>query len=61
MAIIPINPLYKKMFHANIDLKLKVVIATTRRSGLPKSKTKTIKPPVSRHMASNAESLPNYL
>ena len=49
------------MFHANIDLKLKVVIATTSLSGLPKSNTKTISPPVSKHIANNAESLPKDL
>ena len=55
------NPLYRKIFHANIDLKLKVVIATTSLSGLPRSNTKTMSPPVSKHIANNADSLPNDL
>ena len=56
-----IKPLYKNTFHANIDLKLKVVIATISRSGLPRSNTKTIKPPVNRQMARRADNLPRGL
>ena len=55
------KPLYKNTFHANIDLKLKVVIATISRSGRPRSRTKTIKPPVNRQMAKSADSLPRGL
>ena len=56
-----IKPLYKKIFQAKIDLKLKVVIATTSRSGLPRSKTKTIKPPVNKQIANSADNLPRGL
>ena len=61
IAITPTNPLYKNMFHANIDLKLKVVIATIKRSGRPRSKTRTINPPVSKQIANSADNLPKDL
>ena len=60
-ATTAIKPLYKNTFHAKIDLKLKVVIATMRRSGLPRSSTKTINPPVNKLIAKSAESLPSGL
>ena len=60
-AAITTKPLYKNMFHAKIDLKLKVVIATINLSGRPKSSTNTINPPVSKAIASNAESLASGL
>ena len=60
-ATTAMKPLYKNTFHANIDLKLKVVIATISRSGRPRSRTKTIKPPVNRQMAKSADSLPRGL
>ena len=44
-----------------MDLKLNVVIATINLSGLPKSKTKTIKPPINKPIASNPDNLDNGL
>ena len=49
------------MFQANIDLKLKVVIATTNLSGLPRSNTKTIKPPINKPIASKPDNLDSGL
>ena len=56
IAKIPANPEYKKMFHAKIDLKLYVVIATIRRSGLPRSRTKIASPAIKKAIANRADS-----
>ena len=50
------KPEYRKIFHAKIDLKLYVVIATIKRSGLPKSRTKIISPAIKKAIANNADS-----
>ena len=44
------------MFHAKMDLKLYLVMATIRRSGRPRSSTSTISPPASRAKDNKAES-----
>ena len=49
------KPEYKKIFHAKIDLKLYVVIATIRRSGLPRSNTKIISPAIKKAIANSAD------
>ena len=49
------NPEYKKIFHAKIDLKLYVVIATINLSGLPKSSTKIINPAIKKAIANSAD------
>ena len=55
IARIPANPEYKKMFHAKIDLKLYVVIATINLSGLPRSKTNIANPDIRKAIASKAD------
>ena len=49
------KPEYKKIFHAKIDLKFYVVIATIKRSGLPRSNTKIISPAIKKAIANNAD------
>ncbi len=55
IAKITKNPEYKKIFHANIDLKLYVVIATISLSGLPRSNTSIIKPAIRKAIANKAD------
>ena len=43
------------MFRAKIDLKLKCVMATIRRSGRPKSSISTVRPPSSSAIASSPD------
>ena len=49
------KPEYKKIFHAKIDLKLYVVIATISRSGLPRSRTSMISPAIKKAIAKSAD------
>ena len=43
------------MFHAKIDLKLKVVMATINRFGRPRSKTRIIRPATKKANARSAD------
>tara|TARA_B100000925_G_C21954813_1_gene450663 strand:- start:971 stop:1276 length:306 start_codon:yes stop_codon:yes gene_type:complete len=55
IAKIPANPEYKKIFHAKIDLKLYVVIATINLSGLPRSSTSIANPDIKNAIANKAD------
>ena len=49
------KPLYKRIFQVNIELRLKCVMATIKRSGRPRSSNRMHKPPRSSEIATRPD------